>query len=198
MGDAANEVGRLTINVELVKKVCLVGDPGVGKTSLVRRFVLDVFNDNYISTIGAKITKKAMVVKVPERDIYVSLTLMIWDVAGQKEYKVFHEMHLKGMEGVLAVADLTRRNTFDSLKGAIDLAERTGVEIPTVFLLNKCDLAEPSTVELHDIRTLASQLMIPVLATSAKTGLNVELAFSRLAKMMVDAWVEKKYSAEEK
>ncbi len=198
MRDAANEVGRLTINVELVKKVCLVGDPGVGKTSLVRRFVLDVFNDNYISTIGAKITKKAMVVKVPERDIYVSLTLMIWDVAGQKEYKVFHEMHLKGMEGVLAVADLTRRNTFDSLKGAIDLAERTGVEIPTVFLLNKCDLAEPSTVELHDIRTLASQLMIPVLATSAKTGLNVELAFSRLAKMMVDAWVEKKYSAEEK
>jgi Fe2+ transport system protein B len=66
-----------------------------------------------------------------------------------------------------------------------------------VFLLNKCDLAEPSTVDLKDIRTLASQRMIPVLATSAKTGLNVELAFSRLARMMVDTWVERKYSNKE-
>jgi small GTP-binding protein len=183
----------LTANFDLVKKVCLIGDPGVGKTSLIRRFVTDLFDDHYITTIGAKITKKVVVVELPERDLLVNMNLMIWDLAGQKEYKVFHEMHLKGMEGVLAVADLTRKNTFDSLKAAIQMADRTRVNIPMVFLLNKCDLAEPSDVDLKDIRMLASQRAIPVLATSAKTGLNVELSFSRLARMMAEAWAEKKF-----
>jgi len=177
--------------------VCLIGDPGVGKTSLVRRFVTDLFDDHYLSTIGAKITKKGMVLDVPERELHIKLTLMIWDVAGQKEYRAFHEMHMKGMEGVIAVADLTRKNTFDSLKATIAMADRTGVNIPVVFLLNKCDLAEPSQSDLKDIRTLASQRLIPVLAVSAKTGLNVELAFERLSRMMVEAWAKKKFSQEE-
>ena len=184
-------------NFELLKKVCLLGDPGVGKTSLVRRFVTDIFDDHYISTIGAKITKKGLSVELPEDDLSVKLTLMLWDVAGQKEYRSFHEMHMKGMEGVLSVADLTRKNTYDSLKATISMADRTGVNIPIVFLLNKADLAEPSQSDLKDIRTLASQKDIPVLATSAKTGMNVELAFQRLARMMVSAWAAKKFASEE-
>ena len=182
---------------ELIKKVCLLGDPGVGKTSLVRRFVTDLFDDSYLSTIGAKITKKGLVLDIPERDLHVKLTLMIWDVAGQKEYRAFHEMHMKGMEGVLAVADLTRKNTFESLKATLSMAERTNTNIPIVFLLNKCDLAEPSDADLKDVRTLASRRKIPVLATSAKTGLNVELAFERLSRMMLEAWAKKKFHDEE-
>ena len=187
----------MTQEYELIKKVCLIGDPGVGKTSLVRRFVTDMFDDSYLSTIGAKITKKGMDLQIPERDLHIKLTLMIWDVAGQKEYRAFHEMHMKGMEGVLAVADLTRKNTFESLKATIAMADRTDTDIPIVFLLNKCDLAEPSSSDLKDVRTLASQRLIPVLATSAKTGLNVELAFQRLATMMVEAWYQKKFCLEE-
>jgi small GTP-binding protein len=182
-----------TESYDLMKKICLLGDPGVGKTSLIRRFVTDLFNDNYISTIGAKITKKTIVIDMPERELHVNLILMIWDLAGQKEYKAFHEMHLKGMEGVLAVADLTRRNTTDSLKGALQMAGRTGVDIPMVFLLNKADLAEPSDADLKDIRTLAAEKSIPVLATSAKTGLNVELSFQKLGWSMVEAWADKKF-----
>ena len=182
----------MTAAVELVKKVCLIGDSGVGKTSLIRRFVLDLFEDKYLTTIGAKVTKKAMAVDLPERDLHVNLSLMIWDVAGQKEYKLFHEMYLKGTEGVLAVADLTRMNTFDSLKAAIHMADRTAVNIPMIFLLNKCDLAELSSIDLKDVRTLASQRDIPVMATSAKTGMNVELAFSQLGRMVVETWLKKK------
>ena len=183
----------LTTTYDLMKKVCLIGDPGVGKTSLIRRLVTDQFDDSYISTIGAKITKKAITMDLPEQDLQTNLILMIWDLAGQKEYKAFHEMHLRGMEGVIAVADLTRKNTYDTLKGALQMADRTGVEIPIVFLLNKCDLAEPSDADLKDIRTLASDNSIPVLATSAKTGLNVELAFQRLGRMVVLSWVKKKF-----
>jgi len=183
----------LITTVELVKKVCLIGDPGVGKTSLIRRFVLDLFDDTYLTTIGAKVTKKAMGVDVPERDLHINLSLMIWDVAGQKEYKLFHEMYLKGMEGVLAVADLTRMNIFDSLKGAIHMADRAAVNTPMIFLLNKCDLAELSSIDLKDVRTLASQRDVPVLATSAKTGMNVELAFDQLGRMVAGTWLKKKY-----
>ena len=182
-----------TANYDLMKKVCLLGDPGVGKTSLIRRFVTDLFDDGYISTIGAKITKKTITIELPGRDVHVNLILMIWDLAGQKEYKSFHEMHMKGMEGVMAVADLTRKNASDSLKGALQMADRIGVDVPMVFILNKADLAEPSDADLKDIRTIASEKSIPVLATSAKTGLNVELAFQRLGGKMVEEWASRKF-----
>jgi small GTP-binding protein len=187
----------LARDFELIKKVCLLGDPGVGKTSLIRRFVTDMFDDSYLSTIGAKITKKGMELDIPGRDLHIKLTLMIWDVAGQKEYRAFHEMHMKGMEGVLAVADLTRKNTFESLKATLSMAERTESEMPIVFLLNKADLAEPTSSDLKDVRTLASSNDIPVLATSAKTGMNVELAFQKLAVMMVEQWAERKFGEAE-
>jgi len=176
--------------VELVKKVCLIGDPGVGKTSLIRRFVTDLFDDSYLSTIGAKVTMKSMAFDNPERDTHIDLNLMIWDVSGQKEYVMFHEMYLKGMEGVLAVADLTRKDTFGSLKAAIHMADKTAPNIPMIFLLNKCDLSEPSSLDLKDVRTLASQRDIPVLATSAKTGMNVELAFNQLTRKILERWLK--------
>ena len=182
----------LTTTIELMKKVCLIGDSGVGKTSLIRRFVLDLFDDAYITTIGAKVTKKTLAVDLPERDLHIKLILMIWDIVGQKHYKLFHEMYLKGMEGVLAVADITRRDIFDNLKDAIQMADRTVKDIPMIFLINKCDLAEPISIDLKDMKTLASQRGMPVMMASARTGMNVELAFNQLGRMVVDVWLNNK------
>jgi len=182
----------LSATVEIVKKVCLIGDPGVGKTSLIRRFVLDLFDDHYVTTIGAKVTKKEVPLDLPERGLHVNLGLMIWDVSGQKDYKIFHEIYLNGMEGALVVADLTRQNTFSSLKSVLSMAERTGTDVPMAFLLNKADLAEPSPADLRDVRTMASQHAIPVLATSARTGMNVELAFQKLGRMLVEDWLRRR------
>lgn len=181
-------------HVELVKKVCLLGDPGVGKTSLVRRFVLDQFDDHYLTTIGAKVTKKTNVMDIAEHDLRVHLNLMIWDVAGHKEYRQFHEMYLRGMEGVMSVADLTRASTFEGLKSSLAMVKQNSGAVPVVFLLNKCDLADPASKDLHDIETFAGAKMIPVLPTSAKTGQNVEKAFDSLAQMMVGNWVRKKFA----
>ncbi len=176
-------------NVELVKKVCLIGDPGVGKTSLIRRFVQDEFSDDYLSTIGAKVTKKEKFIDINQEDLRIHLVLMIWDVAGQKEYQQFHEMYLKGMEGVLAVCDLSRRNTFDRLQNALQLVEKNAGGIPMVFLLNKADLVDPATVDLRQVNALAAQKGIAVLTTSAKTGQNVEPAFSKLTMMILRDWL---------
>jgi small GTP-binding protein len=181
--------GRLPTNVDLVKKVCLIGDPGVGKTSLIRRFVLDRFSDDYLSTIGAKVTKKEKLIDVKQEDLRIRLVLMIWDVAGQKEYQQFHELYLSGMEGVLAVCDLSRPNTYDRLRDAMQLRDKHAVGIPMVFLLNKADLVDPATVDLGQVNALAAQKGIAVLPTSAKTGQNVEPAFSKLTMMIIRDWL---------
>jgi small GTP-binding protein len=176
-------------NVDLVKKVCLIGDPGVGKTSLIRRFVQDRFSDDYLSTIGAKVTKKEKLIDVAQEDLRIHLVLMIWDVAGQKEYQQFHEMYLKGMEGVLAVCDLSRQNTFERLQNAMQLVEKHAGSIPMVFLLNKADLVDLEKVDLRSVNALAAKKAIPVLPTSAKTGHNVEPAFSKLTMMIIRDWL---------
>ena len=176
----------------MVKKICLTGDPAVGKTSLIRRFVLDLFDDTYLTTIGAKVTKRRMALDFPDRSLRVNLSLMIWDVAGQKEYRQFHDMYLRGMEGVMAVADLTRKGTFAGLETSMALADRMGKEVPMIFLLNKCDLGDAPYEELKEIRTKASPHGIPVLVTSARTGTNVELAFDKMGRMVVEAWLGRK------
>ncbi|MBI4739767.1 TniB family NTP-binding protein, partial [Candidatus Woesearchaeota archaeon] len=69
---------------DLVAKICLFGEAAVGKTSLIRRFVLDQYDDRYLATIGAKVSKKVVTVQVPEKNIEAELTVMIWDIMGQK------------------------------------------------------------------------------------------------------------------
>jgi len=174
--------------VHLMKKVCLIGDPAVGKTSLVRRFVFDMYDDKYISTIGAKVTRKALGLDLPEQDLRVELSMLVWDIAGQGREQMFRGTFLRGLEGAIVVADVTRPETFSSLRDVVAYTERQPAYVPTVFLLNKRDLAEPSPADLKEANALAIEKGIPVLATSAKTGQNVEEAFARLGRMIVDRW----------
>jgi small GTP-binding protein len=174
---------------ELTKKICLLGDPSVGKTSLIRRYVLDEFDDSYISTIGTKVTKKELIVEVPERDIEVFLTLMIWDVAGQQEYRMFHKMYLKGVEGAFSVCDLTRKQTLNSMKKYVTVINENAGEVPIVFLFNKADLTNQIEVTQDEIARLEAYYKIPGFPTSAKTGNNVDNAFYKLSENMVAQWL---------
>ncbi|MFP4546384.1 MAG: Rab family GTPase, partial [Methanomassiliicoccales archaeon] len=116
-----------------IRKVCLLGDGEVGKTSLVRRFVLDVFSDEYIKSFGTKVSKK--VLDLGE----VELTLMIWDVLGQKSSSL-HQAYYKGANGALLVGDLTRKDTIADLeRWRNDLLQVTG-EKPFLLVANKNDL----------------------------------------------------------
>ena len=90
------------------KKVCMLGGFAVGKTSLVARFVRSIFSEKYLTTVGVKIDKKA--VMAGDREV----TLVLWDINGQDEFQDVQESYLRGMSGYLLVVDGTRRATLET------------------------------------------------------------------------------------
>ena len=123
------------------RKILLLGDASVGKTSLIRRFVVDKFSDDYITTIGTKVTKKDL--RFDQGNRTVDLSMMIWDVLGQKGYKGIQESAFRGARGVILVFDLTRPETKASFDEYwIPRVRAVAGPIPMVVVGNKVDLVE--------------------------------------------------------
>jgi small GTP-binding protein len=179
----------------VLKKIVLLGDSAVGKTSLIRRFVFDRFEDSYISTIGTKVSKKSLSIQKDEDEI--DLNLMIWDVLGRAGYTALHSRTFSGVHGAFLVADLTRRETLDSLERYwIPLLLNVVDNVPLVFACNKKDLVDEYAFQPEDVEEMASKYnigMTDVLpgdltttySTSAKTGENVENIFQGLGHMVL-------------
>src|SRR4051794_10545831 len=133
------------------KKICMVGSFGVGKTSLVARFVHSIFSERYQTTVGVKIDKKQLAIDGQE------MTLMLWDLAGEDALTTVKPAHLKGSSGYLLVVDGTRRNT---LEVAIDLhrrAEEATNNAPFLLVLNKADVRETWQVTNDDLISVADR-----------------------------------------
>ena len=162
-------------------KVCLVGNPAVGKTSLVRRYVMESFDDKYLTTIGTKVTKKQLHVLDPAASLDAEVDLMIWDIMGQPGFReVLKDAYFFDAKGVLAVADLTRRETLGDLSSWIRAVEGVTGKVPVVVAVNKADLATNAQFTQAEAVQAAEALGADILMTSAKTGDNVEEAFRRL------------------
>jgi len=176
-------------------KVVLLGDSAVGKTSLIKRFVLDAFEDSYVATVGSKVTKKEFAIRRPDRT--VNLTLMIWDLLGQKGYSSFRTWTFQGVYGALLVADLTRRETLDNLERYwIPSLVSVTDPVPLVFAANKSDLVGKAAFDLEEMEAIAAKhnqgldgalptALSTCYATSAKTGENVERAFESLGHLIL-------------
>ena len=160
-------------------KLCLLGDGAVGKTSLVRRYVFDVFDDKYLMSFGTKVSKKTLNVQGSEID------LMIWDILGQKSHESLHAAYYRGAAGALAVCDFTRPDTMKSLKSWIGNFRSIVGEMPVILLGNKSDLEKKFSMK--DLETFGQSVGCAALETSAKTGLNVEAAFSEMGKKLLEA-----------
>jgi small GTP-binding protein len=167
-------------------KICLIGDVGVGKTSLIRRYVLDVFDDKYIATIGTKVTKKEIEVKDPRTGAPQKIMLLVWDIMGQPSFReVLREAYFYGAEGALAVCDVTSKESLGELRYWVKAMSATTGKIPIVFLGNKCDLRDETRVPYQDLDVFAKKHDSPALLTSAKTGYNVEQAFITLVDKLL-------------
>jgi len=160
------------------KKIAMLGAPGVGKTSLVRRFVESLFDESYLTTIGVKIDKKLVTVGGQ------NVTLMLWDVAGAEDRFVVPSSYVKGAAGYLLVADGTRPET---LATAFDIVEQMGRDLgplPYVLVLNKADMAKEWRIQDTDLGA-GTPNQIDALRTSARTGDGVDEVFLRLATAVV-------------
>ena len=169
---------------EVQKKIIMLGDGAVGKTSLIRRFVVDKFDDKYIITIGTKITAKAIQFDLKEESYHVAL--QIWDILGQKGYTKLHLSSFRGTDGVFMVADLTRKRTLFSLGTYwIPKVQKLIGNVPFSILANKSDLSENADFTMEELKRFASKYKVPYYITSAKSGDNVNEAFYVLGKQML-------------
>ena len=155
------------------KKICLLGASGVGKTSLVKKFVEGIFNEKYLTSIGVKVDKK--VVSVNNKDVQ----LMLWDVEGYDRYNVFQEKYLRGASGYIIVVDQTRKTSL--LEGIeIHSLVRKISNVPAILAINKNDLQANFLLENDSINEYLA-LFDSQFNTSARTGNHVEEMFQAIA-----------------
>lgn len=173
-----------TVNI-LKLKVCLVGEAAVGKTSLIRRYVEDAFDDRYISTLGSKVSlKRIWLTQKRDPSKVLEVQLSLWDLIGERSYlDTLHQDYLRGAQGIIAVCDVTRYSTFEALDQWIEAAFKVAGPVPLAVVVNKVDL-KGQVMCLYDDEELQAKALryggFSIWA-SAKSGQNVNVIFGKLS-----------------
>lgn len=157
------------------KKVCMLGLFGVGKTSLVRRFVQQSFDEKYLTTLGVKVDHKQITLG------HATVNLLLWDVAGQEEENFATANYFRGAHGAVVVYDLTRPDSAQAVQEYCERFQHIAPQAKLILVGNKCDLVEAGQASAFDF----AQKPAAHVLTSAKTGENVEQAFTKLAQMLI-------------
>jgi small GTP-binding protein len=169
-----------------MRKVCMIGAGGSGKTAIVNRFLTHKFSEQYIVTIGSQFAVKTVTVD-QSGGTPIRVKLLVWDLAGQERFDFIRSSYYKGSKGALLVFDVTRKSTWKELPKWIDETEAAlGLRIPIVLLANKVDLVDERIVSREEaLEFVAQNKLIDYLETSALTGENIETAFEALARATI-------------
>ncbi|MFX1296115.1 MAG: Rab family GTPase [Promethearchaeota archaeon] len=169
----------MTQTISYSYKLVIVGDPSVGKTSLIRRYATKKFDEFYLPTIGADFTIKQLKFETP--NIVKNVTLSIWDMGGHSRFDRIREHYYHGANAAFIIFDQTRKKTYENINAWLeDVISHCG-EIPYNIIANKNDLPnkEVSKMEIHE---LSADKNVEIFITSAKSGKNVEKVFELIAK----------------
>ncbi len=161
------------------KKLCMLGSFAVGKTSLVARFVTQMFSDRYLTTVGVRIDKKELT--VGEQPV----KLMLWDLHGEDEFQRLQLSYLRGSSAYILVVDGTRRQTLDEADGLYQRVREHLGALPFVLALNKADLSDRWEIDRAAVAEVWQPRGAMLVETSAKTGVGVEEMFLRLSEAML-------------
>ena len=162
-----------------VFKILTIGDGGVGKTSILRRYVENKFLKHHLSTIGIDFLSKTLKIKDKE------IKLKIWDTAGQERYRQITSHIYKDADGIILVFDVTSEESFNQITDWMEQIKNnvSKEEINLILIGNKCDLAD-RMVEKERGEEMAKKLKIKYFETSALTGQGINEAFEELAKQI--------------
>jgi len=165
----------MSSNSQYKFKITLFGPGGVGKTSLLLRYIKDYFSDDLKKTIGSN-----FLIKDVELD-GKNVRLLLWDIGGQPQFHKLRTIYFKGSNAALGVFDLSSSQTLLKIPGWVSSIKKTVKKsIPMLLLGNKVDLERE--IDREEAEDLAKRLNCEYMETSAKTGENVEIAFEKIAK----------------
>jgi len=168
---------------EMIFKIIVIGDPAVGKTSLLRSFCTEKFEFEYIPTVGVNISKEKVTIK-NDMGEETDVSLMIWDIAGQPQFYMLHRPYFNGADGMILVYDVTRSSSFSNVNNWYSTSVKYGLSgIPRVLIGNKIDLKDEKKIILPMAEHLSQKLNAPFFETSALTGENVSSIFHKIAEL---------------
>ncbi|XP_043272197.1 ras-related protein Rab-37-like isoform X3 [Venturia canescens] len=174
------QTGNFAATVGIGFTVMLLGDSGVGKTCLLTRFRDGRFlSGNYITTVGIDFRNK--MIEVDEAKV----KLQIWDTAGQERFRSVTHAYYRDAHALLLLYDVTNKTSYDNIRAWLgEIREYAHDDVVIMLLGNKCDCGNERIVKREDGERLAREHNVPFMETSAKTGLNVELAFVAVARYL--------------
>ena len=164
---------------ELKLKILIIGDSGVGKTSMLLRYTDDYFPDTHIATIGVEYKTKIIT-----KGKY-KINFNIWDTAGQERFKSITKSFFSNATGIIFVYDITKRETFNGVKNWIKDSEEYG-KYDRVVCGNKIDLEKKREVKFDELKEYGIKKKMDYLETSAKTGVKINEAFEKLADIIIN------------
>jgi Ras-related protein Rab-35 len=161
-------------------KLLIIGDSGVGKSSLLLRFSDNTFSQNYITTIGVDF-------KIRTIDMDgMRIKLQIWDTAGQERFRTITSTYYRGTHGVIVVYDVTNGETFSNVKRWLSEIDQNCDSVQRILVGNKCEDKENRVVLEEDARRLATAIKVDYYETSAKDNLNVQEMFNAITRQVLD------------
>ncbi len=171
-------------------KICVLGDPSVGKTSLIHHFCEGYFKESYLSTIGVAFLTKSMELNQLGRNL--KITLQIWDIGGQELFAKLRANYLKGSQGAFIMFDVTSKNSLAHIDAWIEelvhaLYIKDLSKFPIVIIGNKIDLPYDLKLKERAAQFLQNQynISIPITYTSAKSGEGMVETFETLTKTII-------------
>ena len=172
---------------DLIFKLVLIGDSGVGKTNILSRYISNEFSLASQPTVGVEFGSK--IIKKHDK----SIKLQIWDTAGQERYKSITNAYYKGSKGAFVVYDISRKSTFENVDKWIDeLKENATEDVHIMLVGNKTDLEDKREVQTEDVKKKAEQYKVAFCETSALKGKNIEEAFDTLVEEITKIAINQK------
>ena len=166
---------------DYIFKMVLIGDTCVGKSCILVRFSDDIFNDNYITTIGVDFRFKTMVVKNKVTKI------QIWDTAGQERYRSITTAYYRGAAAIIICCDITNHDSFINLTNWMEeVSKHTEGDVEKIVFMNKIDLEYGRKITKDEIEKFEKEKKIKVMGVSAKTGEGIDKAFEYILEKLIN------------